>query len=453
MLYSDDKFDDLFLSNYLNINVVPRILRIHGVGGVDVIGSDYAIRIWLNPELMAQYDLTPADIASAIERQNMESPTGNFGESSAHTFQYAMKYRGRYETPEEFGEIVIRALPDGEVLRLKDVTRIELGAQDYSMNGEADGHPGTTCMITQIAGSNASDIASEVEQLFEDIQDDLPPGVKISVTQNVKDFLDASIHNVLVTLLEAMLLVVLVVYLFLQNGRLTLIPTISMLVSMTGTFFVLALMGFSINLLTLFALVLSIGTVVDNAIIVVEAVQAKLDGGCPSAYRATVDGMGGITTAIHPRLTLSGSAGWTNSAGETIVNPGRWLLSAVGSVVQPLFDKGKNRANLNISKARQEAALLSYRQKILDAGTEVNDALKQWQTARKQLELSRQKIKELEITVESTRLLMRHGHINFLEVLTAQQLLLDAQLQEVTDKLGEVQGIITLYHALGGGGF
>lgn len=295
---SDDKFDDLFLSNYLNINIVPRILRIKGVGGVDVIGSDYAIRIWLSPELMAQYDLTPADISSAIEKQNLESPTGNFGESSKNTFQYAMKYRGRYETPEEFGEIVIRALPDGEVLRLKDVAKIELGAQDYSMNGEADGHPGTTCMITQIAGSNASDIATEVEQLFEDIQSSLPPGVKISITQNVKDFLDASIKNVLITLLEAMLLVVLVVYLFLQNGRLTLIPTISMLVSMIGTFFVLALMGFSINLLTLFALVLSIGTVVDNAIIVVEAVQAKLDNGAKSAYRATVDGMGGITTAI-----------------------------------------------------------------------------------------------------------------------------------------------------------
>ncbi|MGN0032273.1 MAG: efflux RND transporter permease subunit [Candidatus Limimorpha sp.] len=295
---SDDKFDDLFLSNYLNINIVPRILRIKGVGGVNVIGSDYAIRIWLNPERMAQYELTPADISSAIGKQNLETPTGNFGENSENTFQYAMKYRGRYETPEEFGEIVIRALPDGEMLRLKDVAKIELGAMDYSMNGEADGHPGTTCMITQVAGSNASDITTEVEQLFEDIQSSLPPGVKISITQNVKDFLDASIKNVLRTLLEAMLLVVLVVYLFLQNGRLTLIPTISMLVSMIGTFFVLALMGFSINLLTLFALVLSIGTVVDNAIIVVEAVQAKLDNGYKSTYKATVDGMSGITTAI-----------------------------------------------------------------------------------------------------------------------------------------------------------
>ncbi len=295
---SDDKFDDLFLSNYLNINIIPRILRIKGVGGVTLIGSDYAIRIWLNPELMAQYNLTPTDISLAIEGQNLESPTGNFGESSQNTFQYAMKYRGRYETPEEFGEIVIRALPDGEVLRLKDVAKIELGAEDYSMNGEADGHPGTTCIITQIAGSNASEIATEVEQLFDDLQGSLPPGVRISITQNVKDFLDASIKNVLITLLEAMLLVILVVYLFLQNVRLTLIPTISMLVSMIGTFFVLALMGFSINLLTLFALVLSIGTVVDNAIIVVEAVQAKLDNGSKSAYRATVDGMSGITTAI-----------------------------------------------------------------------------------------------------------------------------------------------------------
>ncbi|MGM9738990.1 MAG: efflux RND transporter permease subunit [Candidatus Cryptobacteroides sp.] len=295
---SDDRFDDLFLSNYLNINVVPRILRISGVGGVDVIGSDYAIRIWLCPERMAQYGLTPADISDAIAKQNLESPTGNFGENSGNTFQYAMKYRGRYETPEEFGDIVIRALPDGEVLWMKDVAEIELGAADYSMNGEADGHPGTTCMITQIAGSNASEIATEVEALFDELEGSLPPGVKISITQNVKDFLDASIKNVLETLLEAMLLVILVVYLFLQNGRLTLIPTISMLVSMIGTFFALALMGFSINLLTLFALVLSIGTVVDNAIIVVEAVQAKLDSGYKSAYKATVDGMNGITTAI-----------------------------------------------------------------------------------------------------------------------------------------------------------
>ncbi|MGN0205953.1 MAG: efflux RND transporter permease subunit, partial [Muribaculaceae bacterium] len=295
---SDDRFDDLFLSNYLNINVVPRILRIKGVGGVNVIGSDYAIRVWLNPEKMAQYNLVPDDISSAISRQNLESPTGNIGENSDNSFQYVMKYRGRYETPEEFGEIVLRALPDGEVLRLKDVAEIALGSQDYSMNGEANGHPGTTCMITQVAGSNASEIVSEVEELFEDLEGSLPPGVKISITQNVKDFLDASINNVLKTLFEAMLLVILVVYVFLQNGRMTLIPTISMIVSMIGTFFVLALVGFSINLLTLFALVLSIGTVVDNAIIVVEAVQTRFDAGYKSAYKATVDGMSGITTAI-----------------------------------------------------------------------------------------------------------------------------------------------------------
>ncbi|MGM9745656.1 MAG: efflux RND transporter permease subunit [Paludibacteraceae bacterium] len=295
---SDDRFDDLFLCNYLNINVVPRILRIKGVGGVNVIGSDYAIRVWLNPAKMAQYNLVPADISAAVGTQNLESPTGNFGESSDHTFQYAMTYRGRYETPEEFGEIVLRALPDGELLRLKDVADLELGALDYSMSGEADGHPGTTCMITQTAGSNASEIVDEVEALFDELEGSLPPGVKISVTQNVKDFLDASIKNVLKTLFEAMILVILVVYIFLQNGRLTLIPTISMLVSMLGTFFALSLMGFSINLLTLFALVLSIGTVVDNAIIVVEAVQAKLDSGYTSPYKATVDGMNGITTAI-----------------------------------------------------------------------------------------------------------------------------------------------------------
>lgn len=295
---SDDRFDELFLSNYVNINLIPRILRIEGVGGVDVLGSDYAIRIWLNPGLMAQYDLVPSDIADVLGEQNIEAPTGTFGENSDNIFQYSMKYRGRYETPEEFGELVIRSLPDGEVLRLKDVARIELGGNSYTMTSEANGHPGVTCMVSQTAGSNARDIAKQVEALLEDIDGELPPGVKVGIVQNIKDFLDASIWNVIKTLFEAMLLVILVVYIFLQNVRLTLIPMISMAVAIVGTFAALYLFGFSINLLTLFALVLSIGTVVDDAIIVVEAVQARLDAGYKSAYKATVDGMNGIVSPI-----------------------------------------------------------------------------------------------------------------------------------------------------------
>ncbi|MDR2085002.1 MAG: efflux RND transporter permease subunit [Bacteroidales bacterium] len=295
---SDDRFDELFLTNYVNINIIPKILRIEGVGGVDVLGSDYAIRIWLNPGLMAQYGLVPQDIANVLGEQNLESPTGNFGENSDNMFQYSMKYRGRFETPEEFGELVIRSLPDGEVLRLKDVADIELGAESYTMTGTANGHPGTVCMVSQTANSNARDIAIQIENLLEEIESDLPPGVKIGTVQNVRDFLDASIKNVLTTLLEALILVILVVYIFLQNARLTLIPMISIFVSLIGTFGALSLFGYSINLLTLFALVLAIGTVVDDAIIVVEAIQAKLDQGYKSAYKATVDGMNGITSPI-----------------------------------------------------------------------------------------------------------------------------------------------------------
>lgn len=295
---SDDKLDELFLANYLNINIVPQILRIDGVGGVNVLGSNYAIRIWLNPEKIAQQGLVPADIVAILGEQNIESPTGSFGENSGNTFQYTMKYRGRYDKPEEYADMVIRSQNDGEVLRLGDVADIELGAENYSMTGEANGHPGATCMVMQTAGSNARNIAIALENLLEDISEDLPSAVEYTVVQNVRDFLDASIYNVLETLIIAMILVILVVYLFLQNLRLTLIPTISMIVSMVGTFAVLALAGFSLNLLTLFALVLSIGTVVDNAIIVVEAVQAKFDVGYKSPYKATVDGMSGITPAI-----------------------------------------------------------------------------------------------------------------------------------------------------------
>lgn len=295
---SDDRFDELFLSNYVNINIIPQILRIEGVGGVDVLGSDYAIRIWLNPERMTQYNLVPQDIADVLAEQNIESPTGNFGENSENIYQYSMKYRGRFETPEEFGELVLRSTADGEILKLKDVAELELGAQSYTMTGSANGHPGTVCMVSQTAGSNARDIAIQVEALLEKIESELPPGVKIGTVQNVRDFLDASIKNVLQTLLEAMILVILVVYIFLQNVRLTLIPMVGMIVSLIGTFAVLWFAGFSINLLTLFALVLAIGTVVDDAIIVVEAIQAKLDTGYKSAYKATVDGMNGITSPI-----------------------------------------------------------------------------------------------------------------------------------------------------------
>lgn len=295
---SDDRYDMNFITNYAQINIVPEILRINGVGDVTTLGYDYSLRIWLKPDVMAQYGLIPSDISAALSEQNIESPTGYFGENSDNTFMYTMKYRGRLEKPEEFGNIVIRSLENGEVLRLKEVADIELGAQGYEMIGEANGHAGTTCMVNQTAGSNASDIVTQIDEVLSRMEPDLPEGIKIARLVNVKDFLDASIWNVVKTLLEAMILVILVVYIFLQSLRSTLIPMVGIVVSLVGTFAALYIAGFSINLLTLFALVLAIGTVVDDAIIVVEAVQAKFEHGYKSPYKATVDAMGGITSAI-----------------------------------------------------------------------------------------------------------------------------------------------------------
>ncbi|MDR2919618.1 MAG: efflux RND transporter permease subunit [Tannerella sp.] len=298
-LYSEDKnYDKTFLANYLKINVQPEILRIQGVGEVVQLGSDYSMRIWLKPDVMAQYRLVPGDIAAVLGEQNIESPTGILGENSEQTFQYVMKYKGRLEKPEEFGDMVIRALPNGEVLRMKDVATIELGALSYTMDGETSGYPAASCMVFQVAGSNANEVIGNIDDYLASIEKDLPKGVKVAHMMSSKDFLEASIAEVIKTLLEAIILVVLIVYLFLQSIRATIIPSIAIIVSLVGTFAFLIVAGFSINLLTLFALILSIGTVVDNAIVVVEAVQAKFDAGYKSPYRATVDAMSGITSAI-----------------------------------------------------------------------------------------------------------------------------------------------------------
>lgn len=298
-LYSPDgSYDQNFLSNYLKINIVPRVQRVSGVGEVMVMGNDYAMRIWLKPDVMAQYGLVPSDIITVLGEQNVESPTGTLGEDSENTFQYTLKYRGRYETSEEYGDLVIRALSNGNVLRLKEVADIELGAVSYNFSSEVSGHPGATFMTMQTAGSNANEIITEIDKLAEEIKADLPEGMVLSDMMSTKDFLDASIANVMQTLLEAILLVIIVVYVFLQSIRSTFIPMIAIIVSLVGTFAFLYVAGFSINLLTLFALVLVIGTVVDDAIVVVEAVQAKFDEGYKSPYLATVDAMGGITAAI-----------------------------------------------------------------------------------------------------------------------------------------------------------
>lgn len=291
-------YDETFLTNYMNINIKPGIQRITGVGEVNVKGGAYAMRIWLKPDVIAQYGLVPSDVTAALSSQNIEASTGAIGENSENVFQYTLKYRGRLEEESEFEEIIIKAFDDGRILKLKDIADVELGAQSYSYKGFVDGLPGATCMINQISGSNANEIIVEIEKYLDEVRKTLPDGVELVQLMSTKTFLDASINKVVETLLEAILLVILVVYVFLQNPRSTLIPTISIFVSLIGTFAVLYLVGFTINLLTLFALVLAIGTIVDDAIIVVEAVQTKFDEGYKSSYRAAVDAMSGVSSAL-----------------------------------------------------------------------------------------------------------------------------------------------------------
>lgn len=298
-LYSpDDAYDRQFLNNYMKINVEPRIKRIAGVGQVMQFGSNYSMRIWLKPDKMAQYKLVPGDISAVLDKQNIEAATGAFGENHDNTHQYTMKYRGRFSTPEEFGNLVIRSLPGGDVLRLREVADIELGDEAYNYATEVNGHPAALAMVFQTAGSNASIIINEIDATLEEISSDLPKGMEFITLNDTNRFLYASIHEVIKTLLEAILLVILVVYVFLQDIRSTLIPTISIFVSIIGTFAFMSVAGFSINLLTLFALVLAIGTVVDDAIVVVEAVQARFDVGYQSSYMATNDAIKGVSSAI-----------------------------------------------------------------------------------------------------------------------------------------------------------
>ena len=294
----DDSYDESFLANYFMNNIQPQLLRINGVGECTTLGAKYSMRIWLKPDVMAQYGLVPSDISKILSEQNIESSTGNLGENSENTFQYTMRYTGRKVLPEEFEELVIKSLSNGEVLRLKDVAQVEFGQENYAYTGAINGHPGVASLIYQTAGSNATEIIRQIDQLLEEEQKKAPKGVEFVTIMDINDFLFASIHEVIKTLFEAIILVILVVYIFLQDLRSTIIPLVSIIVSLVGTFAFMMIAGFSINLLTLFALVLVIGTVVDDAIIVVEAVQARFDVGYKSSYMATVDAMGGITSAI-----------------------------------------------------------------------------------------------------------------------------------------------------------
>ena len=303
----DGKYDEDFISNYLDINVIPQIKRVEGVGDVMLLGGTYSLRIWMKPELMAQYDVIPTDISTALAEQNLESPAGQLGEKPVNGthgdgignyYQYTLKYKGRLKEISEFENIVIRANEDGTLLRLKDIADVELGAVSYAFHGEANGHPGVTFLCFQLAGANAKETNDRVSAKLEELSKDLPKGMKFVKMMSSNDFLLASISNVEETLLVAILLVVLVVYFFLQDFKATLIPSISIIVSLVGTFACLSLAGFTLNLLTLFALVLAIGTVVDDAIVVVEAVQAKFDAGYTSPYEATKDAMSDVTMAV-----------------------------------------------------------------------------------------------------------------------------------------------------------
>lgn len=294
----NDQYNIEFLENYANINLIPEIKRVNGVGDANVLGQDYSMRIWLKPDIMAQYKLVPNDISGVLAEQNIEAAPGQFGERGKQSFQYTIRYKGRLQQPEEFENIVIKSLPDGEVLRLNDIAEIQLDRLGYNFTNRVNGHKAVTCIVYQMAGTNATQTISDIQALLDEASKTLPSGLKINVSMNANDFLFASIHEVLKTLIEAFILVFIVVYIFLQDLRSTLIPTIAIPVALIGTFFILSLVGFSLNLLTLCALVLAIAIVVDDAIVVVEGVHAKLDQGYTSARLASIDAMNELGGAI-----------------------------------------------------------------------------------------------------------------------------------------------------------
>ena len=295
---AEDKYNIEFIENYAKINLIPEVQRVKGVGDANVMGQDYSMRIWLKPDVMAQYNLVPSDISGVLAEQNIEAAPGQFGERGNQTFQYTIRYKGRLQQTEEFEDIVIKALPNGEVLRLGDVARIELGRLAYTFNNTVNGHQAVTCIVFQMAGTNATETINNLLDVISKAEESLPAGLKINVAQNANDFLYASIHEVIKTLIEAFILVFIVVYVFLQDMRSTLIPAIAIPVALIATFFVLKLIGFSVNLLTLSAMVLAIAIVVDDAIVVVEGVHAKLDQGYKSSREASIDAMSELGGAL-----------------------------------------------------------------------------------------------------------------------------------------------------------
>ena len=301
---TDGKYDADFISNYIDINVKPRLLRITGVGNVSNLGNTYALRVWMKPDHMAQYGLVPDDISSAIQSQSFVSPVGTLGQQSENAYQYPMEYKGTLKSIEEFENIVLRTGEGGKVLYLKDVATVEIGAKSYTMTSNIDGMPGVFYLVNQSPGANATLVNQQIDELYKQLKPTLPAGLEFVTLETSNDFLFAAIHNVVETLVIAILLVILVVYFFLQNWKATLIPSISIIVSLLGTFVIVRMAGFSLNILTLFALVLAIGTVVDDAIVVVEAVMAKLETGKmkgnskAQAIQATREAMSEVSVAV-----------------------------------------------------------------------------------------------------------------------------------------------------------
>ena len=295
---TDGKYDADFIANYIDINVKPRLMRITGVGNVNNLGNTYALRVWLKPDVMAQYGLIPSDISAAISSQSFVSSTGTLGQQSENAYQYPMEYKGTLKSIEEFENIVIRTSEGTNILYLKDVADIEIGAQNYTMTSSVDGMPGVIYIVNQAPGANATEVNEQIDKLYKQLKPTLPAGLEFVVLETSNDFLYAAIYNVVETLVIAILLVILVVYFFLQNFKATLIPSISIIVSLLGTFAIVKMAGFSLNILTLFALVLAIGTVVDDAIVVVEAVMGKLEKGVPDAVQATREAMSEVSVAV-----------------------------------------------------------------------------------------------------------------------------------------------------------
>ncbi len=294
----DGKYDEDFISNYVDINIKPRLQRITGVGSVTSLGNTYALRIWMKPDVMAQYGLEPNDVFAAIGSQSFVSPTGSLGERSTNKYQYSMEYKGTLKSIEEFNDIVLKTTDSGHLLRLADVAEVEIGAQSYSFLSNIDGTPGTLLMVFQAPEANATEVNARISKMCDDMKPMMPAGLEFVTMQTSDDFLFAAIHNVVETLIIAIILVILVVFFFLQNFKATIIPSISIVVSLMGTFAIVMLAGFTLNILTLFALVLAIGTVVDDAIVVVEAVMAKMEGGISDAREATRQAMSEVSVAV-----------------------------------------------------------------------------------------------------------------------------------------------------------